>query len=1756
MIEDRFKDTFIRFPSKSTSDNATRERLMPLLYHVYRFESSRVAGAHGGSRLLDQCLWTKAEILPHLPIQVGQTMSDLEGLLDELIAYLSSDGVRHLLRFKSAKRENEYVHITRVAEMIRTTGNLHEFHDRDSAVETTRKYNIIEGTQWYPLLRYGMPREFPPSMIRSKLETHLSGRTHLPQSKGGHSISDALDDVDLVLKSIGSMSKFSGGNGLMFSKFQVDGIVKTLLQSWTDTMGEAVVITADTGMGKTLGFAIPVLVDAVISLRNPEKTVSQLLLYPRVALAKDQYNELHKYVARVNTELKSNDRPCVGIAVDAESLIKNVKKYKNYPFHPNTKAPEWGVGATNVSSATESVYGGDKPAQILIASIESFRRRLRFPVVVQALGKGLQRLIFDEVHLSSSIQGAHHNRLVARLKQVVHTNSRKLTAVGVSATIAKPIEHLSKIWGCNQKHVQHVNGTAPIEGSAAGIMHHVLFKPRRGTPVIGALVDMSSSILHQRRSKDFERTDIKQLQKTIGFSDSHEIVGNWHTYMLDNEATSDANDRRMLYDKPKKPLRRPYAHWHEQPLQIHEKGKDVCGSCQKMEYHSEPLEIEGANLLKFKERTDHTLIGDHSSWDLDIDVSRTHEISGLDSCTYLQQGKCWWFAPREGSIEKRPGDSSYLSHSEVIRSMRYTSVTKQKGETGKEVTDESANSVFKSDLKKGAFPNDIEYEKWKQKSTTDKKALHDIAIATPTLEVGVDMDNVSEVITHKAIRNISSYRQKVGRAGREVGSDVMAVTLVSMHSSDFHHFRSVHELVAKKLVEPVPVALNNVPVQKHHLYEAVFDFLSIKNINVESIPKMSQAKPGTANYDDWQNVNKPLHDAIDLLELNGVPSAAATEYLQSVSHFEGNSQYISEAIHTAVKHLRVFLELCPNLDHDVTFYQWLAHFNNSKGISQLSAPDDNDDYWTQIKSVLENDMFLEMGLKQLKNEPLAQKGRDYLDRVKGTLVFRDIGECRRVSAEMKTCGLDKNPALMSLVMFIDGLKDTNTGSQHPFLREVEDGLKKKTIKWGDLYYLSSILEKIQFFLKDRPYIALPSFFTNPHEDTVPVVYPNGWEIDTVSRSEVHRYLQPGMFTHRLKGGSRFFISHDGLLNLNEDTGSWRYSIEGAPIKFEQVGSLSADNVRNISPLLDATLSNAETRAYKFSSIEGERDRGMSNTSRMHVRFSDEKESRGLIIGKDLDDVNGFKLGVRPKAYPITWKLTHSKSGADIGTYLISNMKPAHNSALAQHFAQKHPLLSVLFDSVTYHNEMKVNDLAMGVTRSNGIVIQPQQNYQSVVFSNKFKTQGIRFQLSDLLLSKAKGITQGKSVSFSTQTLAAMGYWIRKNKDKFGTESSFSIEGVLDAFVQHAWNTSSLSSPEKSHPSTEKEFFELIFANGNPVTDKNFKSRALLTSLTEDDALESTTEGFKTIYGKCIANSADFLNRWGEIRAEWNRYTLLNTLGVLISSAVAEFAGVQGNSVSYTFTDDGETAHIDVFDDDNEGNGSCELAMKYFHLPFEVRETALKFKDDNLPSRSLADFVEQRLQLCPDHIIQNCALSNVKLDGLESYHSEQDNLRTRFEVLWNQLDVQNLREASLHARRRFAIKDPGDRSEQLKLELALTVCYDGCPSCSGDGMMNQMPLHLVSFTTNRGLLDEIIGAFSDLEGYNRMLTDHDEIYNKLGTQINNLPPLILHHTDVGQDFTIEFKHHLGSGIGFNLERNFTPNLERAVDLVVRTQELVE
>ena len=135
------------------------------------------------------------------------------------------------------------------------------------------------------------------------------------------------------------------------------------------------------------------------------------------------------------------------------------------------------------------------------------------------LKSGLSRIVFDEVHLSSGTQGGHHHFLVSRLKQICFFNGVRRTprVVGVSATIAEPRQHLQKIWGGNINNITHVGGRNTSDGSPVSLMHHVMFKSRNGTPMIGALVDLSSSITHQRRATGIPREtgqgQTKKLQK-------------------------------------------------------------------------------------------------------------------------------------------------------------------------------------------------------------------------------------------------------------------------------------------------------------------------------------------------------------------------------------------------------------------------------------------------------------------------------------------------------------------------------------------------------------------------------------------------------------------------------------------------------------------------------------------------------------------------------------------------------------------------------------------------------------------------------------------------------------------------------------------------------------------------------------------------------------------------------------------------------------------------------------------------------------------------------------------------------------------------------------------------------------------------------------------------------------------------------------------------------------------------------------------
>ena len=161
----------------------------------------------------------------------------------------------------------------------------------------------------------------------------------------------------------------------------------------------------------------------------------------------------------------------------------------------------------------------------------------------------------------------------------------------------------------------------------------------------------------------------------------------------------------------------------------------------------------------------------------------------------------------------------HTSYRDVIRVKRHTGKTNSSGDNPEATGESKADYSFKQIPKDGAYPRDGNYG-------VNNAVPHDVAIATPTLEVGVDMSNVSDVLTHKAIRNVSSYRQKVGRAGREPGTDSVAMTLMSHRRQEFQHSRSMFRLVDAEILDPVPVANNNLAMLRNEAYECTFDYIA------------------------------------------------------------------------------------------------------------------------------------------------------------------------------------------------------------------------------------------------------------------------------------------------------------------------------------------------------------------------------------------------------------------------------------------------------------------------------------------------------------------------------------------------------------------------------------------------------------------------------------------------------------------------------------------------------------------------------------------------------------------------------------------------------------------------------------------------------------------------------------------------------------------------------------------------------------------
>ena len=163
--------------------------------------------------------------------------------------------------------------------------------------------------------------------------------------------------------------------------------------------------------------------------------------------------------------------------------------------------------------------------------------------------------------------------------------------------------------------------------------------------------------------------------------------------------------------------------------------------------------------------------------------------------------------------------------------------------------------------------------------------------------------------------------------------------------------------------------------------------------------------------------------------------------------------------------------------------------------------------------------------------------------------------------------------------------------------------------------------------------------------------------------------------------------------------------------------------------------------------------------------------------------------------------------------------------------------------------MKITQLGLGVSRSNGVIIQPHENQIGVAFSNEFTSEGLKFTISERILSIIKNRNSDYAkVKFSDQTLKWLGCYILSNKEKFKTVSSFDVESTLDILVEQAKIRQEIDGKfHLGYPKTEKEFFESVFQPGNVPDEELFDRRSSYATVTNDKMNDDVKDSIKSFH---------------------------------------------------------------------------------------------------------------------------------------------------------------------------------------------------------------------------------------------------------------------------------------------------------------------
>jgi hypothetical protein len=1658
-VSSRSESGSIRLP-------AERSSWIPILHRIYEFESSRVSGPGSSKRDIRDILWTFAELISALGLEQSKT-KEYRAVIDWMIKN------RHAMAIENP--DGRVLHITRVAETVRLLGHAPEYWHRGRPG--------IDAVRW--LVEY---KQVPKrDILLRDFETHLENKVvkHLrPEWK--RNVKSAAEKV--LPKVAEAIAERAHLKQTLFSQFQVDATVEMLLAEFGEGQDKpSQVITAGVGSGKTFAFLIPLLISSYARLVAGEtERRTALLIYPRTALSRDQNRVVQRIVEKIG-------HPLLQV------------HFEHYDFYKSQQL--------TVKEGLERTYSEGTPSPcIIVTTLETLRRRLNHQLFVRKVASRLNRVVLDEVHLVEGLSGGNIIRLMDRLRALCEAarSQPEMFWTASSATVASPHIHASTVFGLLPTKVKVIQQPED-KMENVGLIHHVFLRPSGRISNLGAIVNATSILVHNRRV-DIGSRKKGDIQKTLGFADNLDLLGRWNADFRENERTEESRDRkhpesmdREVWKVQQREV--PYAIRFRRPLEsrigveggegqpyepilTEYREKKLCERCK----NGERISLGERNpqivheLSKLVYRRPHKKKDDVRSFYIRSPIfNESQEIGTMDLCPYLRAGACYWFPKETEDVELIPGTDRQRRYEwkSIARSKIHSAKTKS------EFPEEDlAEVVFRAPASE---IYDIE-------ASPDPIPI-DVVLASPSLEVGIDLENVTESVMFHAIRNVASYRQKAGRIGREEGSDALNATLVAERPVELHFYRQPRKLISLAQLDPLPLKDTNEAILRSALYMSVWDWLALKGGLSDAIPL--RLEPDGSEFSQvlsrsltiLRNCRDSIAEHLQTVSRRGV-SQSSPSVREAIGQVESELEFLlSDVSALFAGNVLTLADIVPNIlsKHG----KKIMPSNEAKGLLDYLRDSCGYDRYMIHRSKI-NPIALGLSDEFRQLDLMAKCG--WTAKSIQSLVAA-------LESKIRETGLSKEDKL-NLPEVLEIVKKVNQALATYEIDPLPLYFYTEFRRFADrapsqAHYLSYIMENLDIFrlFKRAPeYCRTKNLFTSPHEEEVALTGMSDTE-ELVPLSEALYSLVPGTWTYRfgkralkIKSG-RVRPSGEGVLSVSFDELTTRGGCQVVRLRQNVPGPWGLQNTFDI------------VRPVRVEVIQRKDKYVTLNRATGTVMDGDESEARGE---EERGEFGRVKI---PKTYLNRWvdidpgeseQVTIARQDISSLAILNSEGKVEARGEKAMRLI-KHPLAAALLSGVFWHKRLRATEFVYSCSRSytslqvSGVELDfAGPSGSPMAFGRTIETEGLSIELEPSAVERIQE-SIGQSIMSGANAWAAtalkfFSYYLTS----VGTVESPHISpyvirdlvGVVCAGLHEKEEELSLASLNRELEALVREsdrFQKLAmkYYRGSSILERG-DTYAVRPNPGEDAENTSRDETELAVNVQRLTSALEKLSsRLVDIAGNlkpWLAHTLLNSFGTAASNALQRLAGVTDDVIGYAVDFPGVKLgryRVFLYDKDALGSGSCDVVRRFMHI-LHIQRHCENVDSTLLPSDDFFTLLEEELLQCPQHHTDISALEMfaqsvrkrqvIGIPILGYVDSQAREVLNNAATTWEQLGIQGRLEAwRLPVLRQQVQTLASNQLEVDDLIRATSICWNGCPEClfnreTGGGLVGEMLL-------DKAVLDE-------------------------------------------------------------------------------------